>query len=397
MLQSDPVLQQVAVQGEISNFRHHTPSGHMYFSLKDDKARLRCVMFRGRNVRLSFQPRDGLSVIAVGSVGMYEAGGDVQLYVEDMFPEGLGRLYAQFEALKAKLAAEGLFAAERKRPLPAMPRRVGIVTSPTGAAVRDMISVLSRRFPGVEIIISPAQVQGEEAPASIIAALDRLARWGQADVVIVGRGGGSVEELWAFNDEGVARAIAAFPAPVVSAVGHETDVTIADFVADVRAPTPSAAAELVVPEKAALQRHVAVLVDRMERVLLRRVQFARERLSALQRRPSLQRPYERIAQYRQQVDDLLTRTIQGMQRAVRDRRARLEGAAGKLSALSPLDTLARGYAICRREEDGLIVRRAADVAPGDKVRVTVWAGTLYCRVDGVEEGEHGERTGTDGT
>src|SRR5690606_34452510 len=288
-----------------------------------------------------FRPQDGMSVIAVGSVELYEAAGDVQLYVDQMFPEGLGRLYAAFEALKEKLAAEGLFDPARKRPLPPMPRRIGIVTSLTGAALRDMVSVLSRRFPGIDIVVSPAQVQGEEGPDSVVQALERLARWGRADVVIVGRGGGSVEELWTFNDERVARAIAAHPVPVVSAVGHETDFTIADFVADVRAPTPSAAAELVVVEKAAVVAQLASLVQRMEGTLRRRVQQLRDRLRMLMNRPAFHRPLTPIAQRRQQVDDLLARARNALGHQLRVHRARLEAAAGKLSALSPLDTLAR--------------------------------------------------------
>ena len=261
-LTSDPRLAGVAVLGEISNFKHHS-SGHMYFTLKDEHSRLRCVMFRRENMRLRFRPADGQAVIAKGDVSVYEAAGDYQLYVREMVPAGHGELALAFEQLKQKLAAEGLFDEERKRPLPVLPRRIGVVTSPEGAALRDIISVTRRRFPNMPILLAPAVVQGEEGPDSVVRAIRLMNEHGGVDVLIVGRGGGSLEDLWTFNDERVARAIAASRSPVIAAVGHETDFTIADFVADKRAPTPSAAAEMGVPYKRALLAHIQGKYERL--------------------------------------------------------------------------------------------------------------------------------------
>ncbi|MGB4266440.1 MAG: exodeoxyribonuclease VII large subunit, partial [Limnochordia bacterium] len=242
-----PQFSSIAVQGEISNFKHHT-SGHMYFSLKDEGSKIKAVMFRSRNARLTFAPQDGDTVIVVGSLGVYEPNGEYQIYADQILPMGVGALHLKFEALKQKLADEGLFALERKKKVPFLPRKIGIITSPTGAAVRDCISVIRRRYPKMDVLVIPAVVQGEAGPASIVAALEQAGKRGDLDVIILARGGGSIEELWCFNDEDVARAIAACPIPVISGVGHETDFTIADFVADLRAPTPSAAAEMAVPD-----------------------------------------------------------------------------------------------------------------------------------------------------
>ncbi|HAV20763.1 MAG TPA: exodeoxyribonuclease VII large subunit, partial [Firmicutes bacterium] len=262
LVESDDFLAGVWVRGEISNFTLHS-SGHMYFSLKDEASRLRCVMFRSQNSRLSFMPSDGMSVFAYGAIGMYERSGDLQLYVEDMMPQGTGSLYLAFLELKERLEKEGLFSSSRKRPIPRFPKVVAVVTSPTGAAVRDVITVIKRRAPGVTVLVVPALVQGDGAPESIVRGLELANRTGFVDVVIVGRGGGSFEELNAFNDESVARAIAASEVPVISAVGHETDFTIADFVADVRPPTPSAAAELAVPDRYELEQTVFQLSMRL--------------------------------------------------------------------------------------------------------------------------------------
>ncbi|HHV93347.1 MAG TPA: exodeoxyribonuclease VII large subunit, partial [Firmicutes bacterium] len=250
-IEDEPLFQYVTVCGEMSNFKHHT-SGHMYFVLKDSESCLRCVMFRSYAGRLRFRPQDGLEVYATGAIGIYETGGVYQLYVQYLEPRGVGDLHLAFQQLKEKLQAEGLFDEARKRPIPFLPRRIGVVTSPTGAAVRDIITILHRRMPGVEILVAPALVQGKGAAASIVAALEALVQWGDVDVIIVGRGGGSMEDLWPFNEEVVARAVAACPVPVISAVGHETDFTICDFAADLRAPTPSGAAELAVPVAAEL-------------------------------------------------------------------------------------------------------------------------------------------------
>ncbi|HHY09695.1 MAG TPA: exodeoxyribonuclease VII large subunit, partial [Firmicutes bacterium] len=297
-------LANIAVIGEISNFIHHS-SGHMYFSLKDEASRIKAVMFRSRNQRLNFVPQNGDTLIAFGSIGVYEARGEYQLYVEALLPKGIGELHLAFEKLKSRLAEEGLFAAERKLPLPFLPAKIGVITSPTGAAVRDICQILNRRFPGVEILIIPALVQGKEAPASIKAALGKAQLTG-ADVLIVGRGGGSFEELSAFNDEEVARAIFASKIPVISAVGHETDFTIADFVADLRAPTPSAAAELAVPVKSELKEQICGLKERLAAILERKIKAERRHLGQLAASAGLKRPQDGIRQLRQRVDELWT-------------------------------------------------------------------------------------------
>ena len=267
LLESDELLQDVWVKGEVSNFSRPA-SGHLYFTLKDSSASLRCVMWRNAVIRQSFTPRDGDAIEVHGSISIYEVGGQYQLYADIFRPAGEGALYQEFLRLKAKLEAEGLFAPERKRPIPPKPKRIGIVTSPTGAALQDMLNTLQRRYPLVEVVLAPTPVQGDEAPARIIAALQNVAEIAHPDVIILARGGGSIEDLWAFNDERVARAIAASPIPVITGVGHETDFTIADFVADLRAPTPTAAAELATPNQADLRLDLSELNDRLNRLLL---------------------------------------------------------------------------------------------------------------------------------
>jgi len=376
---SVPAFQSLAVEGEISNFVHHA-SGHMYFSLKDAHSRVKAVMFRSRNRLLNFLPKNGETVIAVGSVGVYEPSGEYQLYVEMLFPKGTGDLHLAFEKLKAKLEAEGLFDAARKRPLPLLPRKVGVITSPSGAALRDIIRVLTRRFPAVQILVFPALVQGEGAPESLIKAL-QLAQDTDCDVLIMGRGGGSFEELNAFNDEQLARAIANSAIPVVSAVGHETDFTIADFVADLRAPTPSAAAELVVPLQEELQRAVTSAAKRLVGALRRQISAERRFLTQLASSAALQRPDYRVNQLRQRLDDLFTNLTLHNTHKLALRRSQLGNLAGRLETLSPLQTLARGYAICS-DAEGHVLRSADQVQPGDAVNVTLYAGLLLCRVEG---------------
>ncbi|REJ34022.1 MAG: exodeoxyribonuclease VII large subunit, partial [Bacillota bacterium] len=364
-LTSDPRLAGVAVLGEISNFKHHS-SGHMYFTLKDEHSRLRCVMFRRENMRLRFRPADGQAVIAKGDVSVYEAAGDYQLYVREMVPAGHGELALAFEQLKQKLAAEGLFDEERKRPLPVLPRRIGVVTSPEGAALRDIISVTRRRFPNMPILLAPAVVQGEEGPDSVVRAIRLMNEHGGVDVLIVGRGGGSLEDLWTFNDERVARAIAASRIPVISAVGHETDFTIADFVADKRAPTPSAAAEMAVPDKRALLAHIQGQYERLQSGVRRRIEQGRARLRLLESRPVLARPGELLLEYRQRVDDAEERAGRAARDMLDQRERALAAAAGKLDALSPVATLARGYAVARRADTGPGGRRGGQAAAGDQ-------------------------------
>lgn len=364
LLESDDILSGIWVRGEISNFNHHT-SGHMYFSLKDEIGRLKCVMFKTWNSRLSCKLEDGMSVFAYGSVRVYDRNGDYQLYVEEIEPAGLGSLYLAFLQLKEKLEREGLLAPGRKRPLPAFPSVVGVVTSPTGAAIRDIVTVLRRRWPGVTVILSPALVQGDGAPESIVNAIEAINRYADeyhgVDVLIVGRGGGAIEELWAFNDERVARAIANSKIPVISAVGHETDFTIADFVADRRAPTPSAAAEMAVPDVIELARRLDVSAARMRGAV-----------------------EERLRAHRQAVDEELRAIMASVDYSIRLRREKLAALAGRLHALSPLATLARGYAICRALPGRMVVRAAREVAVGSDVEVILADGRIECGVKFVE-------------
>lgn len=376
---SGPLFQNLAVEGEVSNFVHHS-SGHMYFSLKDSQSRIKAVMFRSRNQRLGFVPKNGDTLIAVGSVGVYEPNGEYQLYVDLLLPQGIGDLHQAFEQLKAKLESEGLFDPIRKRPLPALPQRVGIITSPSGAALRDILHVLTRRYPGVRALVFPALVQGEGAPASLIQAL-LLAQNSDCDVLIIGRGGGSFEELNAFNDEGLARAISQSSIPVVSAVGHETDFTIADFVADLRAPTPSVAAELVVPLQAELKNTVHSWQQRMVGSLQRKIRSDRRFLNQLMQNPVLQRPDHTVNQLRQKLDEMWTNLSRYERHKMVLRRGELGNLAGKLEALSPLQTLGRGYAICR-DLEGEVIRQIDQVSDGEVVDVTLHKGRLRCKVEG---------------
>ncbi|HTI55819.1 MAG TPA: exodeoxyribonuclease VII large subunit, partial [Verrucomicrobiae bacterium] len=331
----------VWVEGEISNLR--TPSsGHAYFTLKDDGAQLRCVLFRGRGRRVAFQPEDGMQVLAFGGLDVYLARGEYQLVVELLEPKGVGALQLAFEQLKRKLAGEGLFEEARKRPLPPFPRTIGIVTSPTGAAIRDMLHVIGRRFADLRILVTPVRVQGEEAPGEIVGALRDLESVEDLDVVIVGRGGGSIEDLWAFNDERVARAIAGCRVPVISAVGHETDFTIADFVADLRAPTPSAAAELVVREKLQVARALVTLYESLKQAMADRLERERERVEALGKRRVLTDAARALRDLYRRVDDLTTRLTRAVQGSERQATHRLSLARNALRSLNPVARIANG-------------------------------------------------------
>ena len=418
----------VWVEGEISNFRLYG-SGHAYFTLKDDSAQLRTVLFRNRMRRLRFEPGDGQHVLAFGSLEVYAQRGEYQFVIELLEPRGLGALQLAFEQLKARLGAEGLFAESRKRPLPRFPRRIGIVTSPSGAAVRDILRIIGRRFAGLSIVLAPARVQGDGAAREIAAGIADLNALGDVDVIIVGRGGGSLEDLWAFNEEPVARAIAGSKIPVISAVGHEVDVTIADFVADVRAPTPSAAAELVVREKQALVEGLADLRGRLERAMRRRVEHARQHTSSLTGRRVLSDPARPLRDLERRVDDAVrrlrhaatatlrrathrvdvattglrggspfarlaagrhrlervdTRLVGEMTRSLVRSQHRVGALIGRLDSLSPLAVLGRGYSLTRTP-GGDIVRDAARVTPGDAVLVLLARGRLECRVERTKE------------
>ena len=380
LFEGDYALQDLWLEGEVSNYSR-AASGHVYFTLKDEEAQIRCVMWRSQVERQAYVPQNGEAIVVHGRISVYEAGGQYQLYVDDIQPAGAGLLYLQFGALKERLAAEGLFDVERKRPLPSFPQRLGVVTSPTAAALRDIVNVLRRRYPLVEVVLSPTLVQGDEAPPQIVAAIQVLNQLTDVDAIIVARGGGSLEDLWAFNDERVARAIYASQAPVVTGVGHETDFTIADFVADVRAPTPSAAAELVVPDQQELRGAVASWRGRL--VQLMKGQIEEERRALQYREQVLRRfsPQAQIDSYRQQIDDVMRSTLAGLKHSLALARERLRTLDSQLQTLSPLATLERGYAIARHLGTGKVVRSVAQVVAGDRLEVRVSDGQLESTVE----------------
>ncbi|MBI2210694.1 MAG: exodeoxyribonuclease VII large subunit [Deltaproteobacteria bacterium] len=366
------------VVGEISNFRI-PPSGHLYFTLKDDKSQISAVMFRRQGQGLGFQPENGMEVFCFGRVSVYPVRGDLQLYVESMEPKGRGALYLAFEQLKKRLAEEGLFAVERKRPLPFLPASIGLVTSLQGAALRDMLRILGDRFPDRRIVIRPVKVQGDGAAAEIAGAVTELGRSGEVEVMIVGRGGGSLEDLWAFNEEVVARAIFAAGVPVISAVGHEIDFTIADFVADHRAPTPTAAAEMVVPRKADLMERVEELRGRLLREIQGRLDQEREAWAGLARR--LADPRRRLQENQMRLDELSLALGRRFQDHLDRLKSRLTQGVGRLSSLSPLAVLERGYSIAHKMPEGLIIKDSAPLKIGDLLRITFARGKSLCRVE----------------
>jgi exodeoxyribonuclease VII large subunit len=384
ILAEDVVLSGLWVQGEISNLSHST-AGHTYFTLKDADCQLRCVVFRASGAsKLHVKAlKNGDSVLTHGRVGVYEVQGTVQLYVDHVQAAGAGILHQRFEELCARLRAEGLFDAERKRTLPALPRRIGVVTSAQAAAFHDVCRILAGRFPAVEVVLSPTLVQGIEAPAQIAAAIAHLSSRGDVDVIIVTRGGGSIEDLWAFNEEVVARAIFASAVPVVSGVGHETDFTVADFVADVRAPTPSAAAMAVVPDRDVLLAQIESLADDLARsVDDRRAAWAAD-LDALRRDLDYRSPLRRLAQLRQHLDEQLSVLSERMSTSMELRRERLRSRTTELSLLSPSDAARRGYALVV-DSHGLVVRDAGSVIAGDEITVRLRDGSLAALVTEVE-------------
>ncbi|MDH7486608.1 MAG: exodeoxyribonuclease VII large subunit [Anaerolineae bacterium] len=383
VFQMDPFLQDLWVEGEVSNFSR-AASGHCYFTLKDERAALNCVMWRSQAEWLPSLPRDGEAVLAHGAISVYEARGIYQLYVDILQPAGLGRLYLEFEALKQKLAREGLFDQARKRPLPRFPQRIGLVTSPQAAALQDILRTLSARYPLADVLLAPTLVQGDEAPPQIVAAIAALNRWSAerepVDVIILARGGGSLEELWAFNDERVARAIAASAIPIVTGVGHETDFTIADFVADLRAPTPTGAAAAVVPDVRELAVQVHGLAARLAEQVMGYIVIRREALARQERALARNSPLQIMAHYRQRVDELSRAAAVAWMHQWTLRRERLAGLRGRLEAVSPLEVLARGYAIVRHGETGKVVCRVAQVASGDPIAVRVQDGEFGAEV-----------------
>lgn len=367
------------VNGEISNFKYHRPSGHWYFTLKDHDANLKGIMFRSRVERVPFMPSDGMKVLVRGNLRMYERDGNISFYAEEMQPSGMGELYLAFEQLKQRLAAEGLFAAEAKKPIPRVPRCVGIVTSSTGAAIRDILHVLTRRNSQISWILAPAAVQGEAAPPEIAQAIDRLNRQGKAEVIIIARGGGSLEELWAFNTEEVARAIHGSVIPVISGVGHETDVTIADYVSDLRAPTPSAAAELAVPLLSDLHAELEQANRRLKMAMRSQIDSKRLALDYIAKRAPLQDPRWRIDRNRQLLDSLGERLYGNLTRFIENKNGILQILAAKLHLLSPLATLDRGYSLTYGT-NGEILRSERQVEINDTVKVRLAEGGLVCQV-----------------
>jgi exodeoxyribonuclease VII large subunit len=378
LLDADDLLRDVWVAGEISSFSRHF-SGHCYFTLKEGEAQIGAVMWKSTASRLATLPVNGEAVLAHGRVAFYEVRGQVQLYVDMLRPAGMGLLQAQFERLKERLAAEGLFDPSRKRPLPLLPHRIGIVTSPTGAALQDMLNILRRRYPLAEVIFAPCRVQGAGAADTIIDALYALYEIG-VDVIIVARGGGAAEDLWTFNDEQVARAVFASPVPVVSGVGHETDTTIIDFVADVRAPTPSAAAELVSPDIAELTDDIAQMRNRLGAAMTQRLANARETVARLKLHLDLRSPESRIRRDRQRIDEFIRRATTTVERRITLARARLDGERGRLEALSPLATLERGYAVVQSSQ-GTLITDASQVAPDESIEIVVRRGHFRARVE----------------
>jgi exodeoxyribonuclease VII large subunit len=374
----------VWVEGEVSNFRQPT-SGHIYFTLKDNFSQLRAVIFKNINMGLRFELRDGLSVICFGKVSVYQRDGLYQLYVERIEPKGIGALQLAFQQLKERLAKEGLFDLAHKRPIPFLPKRIGIITSPTGAVIRDMLNIIDRRFKDVEIIINPVRVQGEGAAEDIAQAIKELNLLGDIDTIILARGGGSLEDLWEFNEEIVARAIYNSKIPIISAVGHEIDWTISDFVADLRAPTPSVAAEMVLPKKEDLAGRIDQFLIRLKNTLLNKITFLRRHLNALKESYYLQAPKDLILQYQQRVDDLIRRLTTQIVYNLELQGSDLKSKIGKLEALSPLNILSRGYSITLKLPKRLIIKDVKVLKEADKVETKLWKGSFISKVESVSE------------
>lgn len=377
VIDGDRVLSNVFVRGEISNFKLYS-SGHAYFTLKDDAGQLKSVMFRSYFSRLAFLPEDGMRIIAHGRVSVYESSGQYQLYVDDMQPDGAGSLAMRFEQLKRKLAAEGLFDEARKRPLPPIPWRIGVITSPSGAAVHDIINVLGRRFPAAEMILYPSEVQGTQAPAQLISGIEFFSMTGLVDVIILGRGGGSAEDLWAFNDEYLARAVAACSVPVISAVGHESDFTICDFVADRRAPTPSAAAELAVPDMGEMLRSFAAMRAGLQNSMQKRISQERRMLNQIAQSRIYKYPEQMLDGFCQRLDEREASLNRAAEQLLLQKRQSTVAIAGKLQALNPLAVLARGYATVSR--DGTTIASAKQIQDNDTLDIRFADGSVRATV-----------------
>ena len=382
-LDGDPMLGAVAVRGEISNYKLY-PSGHHYFTLKDESSALKCVMFKGNATRLRFRPENGMKVLAMGKVSVFPRDGAYQLYCNAMAMDGVGDLYAAFEQLKKKLASQGLFDQAHKKPIPKFPGTIGIITSSAGAAIHDMLRILRKRYPLTKVRLIPVRVQGAEAPGEIASAIRYANYYKLADLLIVGRGGGSIEDLWAFNDELVAHAIYQSDIPVISAVGHEPDVTISDFVADLRAATPSNAAELAVPDRESLSQTLDAMSTAMASALNRQLRSARQHLNVLSRSAALQSPTGYLEQRRQSLSGLKTRLVSAQRQNISLKKHRYVALTSKLDAMSPLKVLTRGYAITQKD-DGTMLRSVSQVSAGDSILIRLQDGALIARITDKKE------------
>ena len=383
MMDSDRLLTNVAVKGEISNYKVY-PSGHHYFTLKDEGGALKCVMFKGSAMKLRFRPDNGMQVIAMGKISVYPRDGAYQLYCSAMVMDGIGDLYAAFEQLKTQLAAKGLFEPSHKKPIPQFPKTIGIVTSSAGAAVHDMLRILRRRYPLTKVLLLPVRVQGAEAPGEIVAAIRYANHYRLADLLIVGRGGGSIEDLWAFNDERVAYAIYESAIPIISAVGHEPDVTISDFVADLRAATPSNAAELAVPDQDSLRQNLDDISESLAHMMTRQIKVVRQRLKMLSSSPALVSPEGYLNQRRSNLEALRGRLIAAQNQQLAVKKQRFAAITAKLDAMSPLKVLSRGYAMVQTET-GQILRSVQNVSLDDSIRITLEDGVLHATVHDLKE------------
>ncbi len=378
LISNDGILSGVSVRGEISNFKHHY-TGHMYFTIKDENSILKCVMFKTQANQLKFAPQNGNKVIVSGYISVFERDGQYQLYASDMQPDGLGALHLAFEQLKNKLQEEGLFDAAIKKKLPLLPRSIGVVTSSTGAVIRDIINVTYRRHSKMKLVLYPVAVQGVQAAGQIAAAINKLNEHGLVDVIIVARGGGSLEELWAFNEEVVARSVYASKIPVISAVGHETDFTICDFVSDMRAPTPSAAAELAVPDIEVLKYKLQNYNVRIKSALVKKLSLCENQLQKIRSRPVFRQPYDRLNQYRLKLDNEVKHLFRNNKMLIKEKKSQFALLTGKLDALSPLKVMERGYSVVRNSEGGIVNRRE-QVKPGDMLEISLNDGKANCKV-----------------
>ena len=382
LIEGDVRLNNVYVTGEISNFKNHYQSGHFYFTLKDNDAQIRCVMFRAYACRVPFTVRDGLKVVLRGRVSLYEKDGQYQFYAEEMHDQGLGDISLQFQQIKEKLEKEGLFLEENKRQIPAFPQRIAVITSDTGAAVQDILNITARRYPLCEIMLCPVAVQGENAVPSMIDALERVYALGNCDTIIIGRGGGSIEDLWAFNSEALARKIYESPIPVISAVGHETDFTICDFVADLRAPTPSAAAELAVPDSAEIISKLNKYNSLLKNGLLLKYNGQKAKFDALANKSILSKPFNITESRSETVDRLFDKMLNAYKGIISQEKSRYVRDVAKLDALSPLKVLSRGYSIA--EVNGKVIKSVNDISNGDKFKLKLSDGTVNCQAVGEE-------------